>query len=158
MHVKPISNATLRDGGLFLLRVSLGGGLAAIHGRGKLVAAMAHVVSGQEWAFVKVVASIGFPAPVLFALLAALTESGGGVLLAAGLATRFIALAIAFNMSVAIYFHMQAGQAAELAWAYLLAALTVALTGPGRYSVDHVLGARVISLSAEAPAGETVEA
>jgi len=102
MNVKSISNATLNDGGLFLLRLSLGGGLAAIHGRDKLITAVVHLFSGQEWAFVKVVASIGFPQPVLFALLAALTESVGGVLLAAGLATRSAAVAVAFNMSVAI--------------------------------------------------------
>ena len=128
--------ARLLDSGLLALRLGIGFGLFWLHGRAKLVSASAYLLSAQKWDFVNVVASLGFPVPGAFAAAAALTESVGALLLAAGLLTRTAGAALAFNMAVAIALHLRGGQTPELALLYLLPALSLALTGPGRYSLD----------------------
>lgn len=129
----------LVDLGLLTLRLGIGLGLFWVHGRGKISSASSYVLSGQSWKFVGVVASIGFPAPGVFAVAAALAESAGALLLAAGLLTRAAGAAVAFNMAVAASLHLRGGQNPELAALYLLPAFALALTGPGRYSLDWLL-------------------
>lgn len=126
----------LVDSGLLALRLGIGFGLFWLHGRAKLVSAAAYLLSAQKWDFVNVVASLGFPAPAAFAAAAALAESVAALLLAVGLLTRPAGAAVAFTMAVAISFHVRAGQTPELALLYLLSAVSLALTGPGRYSLD----------------------
>ena len=145
-----------RDLGLLILRLS-GLGLAFAHGLGKVTA-----LAGGEQRFVEGVAGIGFPAPVAFAWAAALTELVGGLLIAAGLATRVAAALAAFVMAVAGFLRHHALQQIaaatgltsiapevlerwgkpELALVYLLCFLALALLGPGRHSLDHALRAR----------------
>jgi putative oxidoreductase len=85
---------------------------------------------------VDVVGGIGFPLPGVFAFCSALAESVAALLLSAGLFTRWAAVALAANMVVAIYFHAAKGERSELAMFYLVAALVLALTGPGRWALD----------------------
>lgn len=129
-----------RDWGLLLLRVAAGGMLLALHGWGKLKG-MLGMFGGEEWGFVGFVGSIGFPLPKLFAVLAALAESLGALLLVAGLFTRWAALVVTLNMSVAVYYHLTRDpqQRFELAAMYLAVALLLALAGPGAASVDTLL-------------------
>jgi putative oxidoreductase len=129
----------LANWGLLTLRLGIGLGLFWLHGRAKLSSAAAYVFSSQPWSFVKVVASLGFPAPGVFATAAALAESIGSLLLAAGLATRLAGAAVSFTMVVAISLHLRGGQTPELAVLYFLPAFTLALTGPGAYSLDAIL-------------------
>jgi putative oxidoreductase len=84
---------------------------------------------------------MGVPLPQQAALAAAMTEFGGGLALALGLKTRLVAPIVFFNMLVAIRkahwkagFHGQGGY--EMAFLFALAAATLALTGPGAYSLD----------------------
>jgi putative oxidoreductase len=62
----------------------------------------------------------------------------GALLLAVGLLTRPAGAAVAFTMLVGISLHLRGGQTPELALLYLLPAVSLALTGPGRYSLDSL--------------------
>ena len=85
--------------------------------------------------------------PAIFQALAAIAEFGGGFALILGLLMRLGALGICCNMVVAVYMHsivmgdpfvnLTGGRSYELASAYLLIALLLALLGPGRFSLDQ---------------------
>jgi putative oxidoreductase len=81
---------------------------------------------------------MGFPAPVFFAWMAALSELVGGVFLAIGFATRPAAFLIACTMTTAGFVRHAADPYGrkELAFLYLAVAVMFMLTGAGRYSVD----------------------
>ena len=117
------------DFGLLLLR--LGGGIALAwgHGWGKFP------VSDK---FVEGVGNLGFPAPVIFAHLAALSELVGGTLIALGLLTRPASFAVLFTMSIAFFLQHGADpfEKKEKAMLFGLVALTLLFTGAGRYSID----------------------
>ena len=81
----------------------------------------------------------------LWALLIALTELVGGLLLAVGFLTRPAALAIFLFLTTAMLHHLptgffwsQGGFEYPLPWAAVALAFTI--RGGGRYSVDAILG------------------
>ncbi len=119
--------------GLLWLRVLTGAGVA-YHGFGK-------IFGGRMDGFAKGVEAMGFPAPGAFAWAAALSESVGGVLLVAGLATRPAALLVFATMCVAVFMKHRSDPLAvkELALAYWTAAGALFLAGPGVFSVDKLL-------------------
>jgi putative oxidoreductase len=128
--------------GLLLLRLVLGVTLAG-HGAQKLFGVFGgHGIKGTGGFF----GALGFRAPVAMALLAGLSEFGGGVGLAAGFLTPFAALALAVTMTIAIMtVHVTKGfWAANGGYEYNLliwaGAVAVAATGPGRFSLDHAFG------------------
>lgn len=125
--------------GLLLLR--LGGGLflALLHGWGKVRGLWAHLVFGEEWGFPNTVAWLGFPFPLFFAAIVAVVEFIGGLMLAAGVYTRYVAFFISVNMAVAVYRHLISDMRYELAALFLLIALYFLFRGAGRYSVDRFL-------------------
>jgi putative oxidoreductase len=87
---------------------------------------------------------MGFPAPLVFAWLAALAETVGALLIALGLLTR-PAAALAFIHFVVVVFVAHSGDAIadrELAILFGVIALAFALMGPGRYSVDALIAGR----------------
>lgn len=126
------------DVGLMLLRVGIGVMLLGYHGWAKLKGATAFVLNGAEWGMPATVANIGLPFPAFFAVCAALAESVGATLLAAGLYTRYAAAVVAFNMLVA-YFHSRTDGRVEFALLYLLPALLFVVAPPGRFSLDALL-------------------
>jgi len=94
--------------------------------------------------------SLGIPLPKLNAVMAASTELGGGVLLALGLFARPASVPLIFTMLVA---YGTADKEAVMAvfsdpekflsaapFLFLLASVVVLAFGPGKFSVDHVLG------------------
>jgi putative oxidoreductase len=122
------------DVGLFLLRLGVGATFAT-HGLAKL----------QKWGELAAV----FPDPIgvghSFSLaLAIFGELVCGALLAAGLATRVAAVPALVTMLVALGVIHAADpfQKKELAFIYAVCFLTLLLTGPGRLSLDAVIGAR----------------
>ena len=86
------------------------------------------------------VAEMGFPAPGLFAWLAALSELIGGVCLALGLGTRVSAALIAGTMFVAAFIRHGADPFAkkELALLYLAVMMFFALYGGGKWAVERI--------------------
>lgn len=90
--------------------------------------------------------SMGIPFPTLNAYLATYTEFSGFILLALGLATRIITIPLMIVMLVAIKtVHWGNGFEAgdngfEIPLYYLLMLFTLLVFGPGRVSLDHVIG------------------
>lgn len=127
--------------GLLLLRVVVGATLFA-HGAQKLLGWFGGYGTRGTAGFF---GSLGFRRPLLMALVAGASETAG-VLLALGLLTPFAALAIATTMVVAIgSVHWRAGffTAAggyEFNLVLWSVAVSLAATGPGRFSIDAALG------------------
>lgn len=119
--------------GLLWLRVAAGAGIA-IHGHGK-------VFGGHMDKFTEGVTAMGFPAPEFFAWAAALSEFAGGILLVAGLGTRFAALSILMTMSVAFFITHRADpfKVKELAFLYWGMSGALMLTGAGAFSLDRFI-------------------
>ena len=132
------------DAGLFTARFVFGL-LMAVHGAQKLFGWFGGPGMGGTAAFLE---SLGFRPGRWFAAANAVAEFGGGVLLALGLFGPAGATAIVAVMVVAIVtVHWPNGLLAltngiELPLLYLTAAFSLALTGPGSYSLDAVFGMR----------------
>ena len=125
------------DLGKLILRITLAV-LILLHGIAKLQNGI-DFISGM-------VTNAGMPA--IFAYGVYIGEVLAPILLLVGLFTRPAALIIAINMVVAIMLvHMAelwmltktGGWALELQGMFLFAAVTIALIGPGRYSLDAKL-------------------
>jgi putative oxidoreductase len=130
------------DAGLLIARLIVGLGLAA-HGTQKLFGWFGgHGLTGTGGFF----ESLGFRPGVLFALAAGLGELGGGLLTAAGFLGPVGPALITVVMLVAILtVHRANGffasaNGVEMPLMYLTAALPLAFTGAGAYSVDARLG------------------
>ncbi|MET8980475.1 DoxX family protein [Streptomyces sp. NPDC004539] len=130
-----------RDVGLLLLRLGTGGVLAA-HGAQKLFGWFGgHGLEGTG----QYMESVGYSPGQASATAAGLAETGGGALLALGLATPAAGAAAAGAMVGAAAVHAPAGFFAqsggyEYAAFLALTATGLAVTGPGRLSLDHALG------------------
>lgn len=132
--------APVREWGLLVARLILGVVLVA-HGWQKFT----------EWGLAGTTASfqeMGVPAPPASALIAAIVELGGGVLLLLGLFTTVAGFLVALNMLGAVLFvHAPhgvfvAGNGWELVAVIGLASLVLALVGPGRISLDALIAGR----------------
>jgi putative oxidoreductase len=130
------------DIGLLLLRLAVGLTIAA-HGAQMLFGWF----GGQGLAKTgQLFEALGFLPGRSYALLAALAEISGGVLLASGLATPLSAAIIFAVMIVAAFSaHLKQGffitdGGFEYAFVLSVAALTLAFTGPGSLSLDAILG------------------
>jgi putative oxidoreductase len=134
-----VNTATIQSAGLFVLRLVVGTTFL-VHGVDKL---------GDLSAAEQFFAAQSIPAPGLMAPLVGATETVGGVALSLGLATPLVAAALTADMLVALFtshighgFFVDAG-GFEHVLVLASASLTLALAGPGRYSVDAVSGLSV---------------
>ncbi|KTR20538.1 MULTISPECIES: DoxX family protein [Curtobacterium] len=122
--------------GLTALRIVLGVVFIA-HGAQKFAQGIPNVTQGF--------AGMGVPLAEVAAPVVAGLELVGGVLLVAGVATRVVGLLLAVDMVVAgLLAHATAGFFAqdggfEYVLVLAVASLAVALTGPGRFSVDALV-------------------
>jgi len=125
------------DVGLLLIRLAVGA-VGFFHGAQKLFG----VFGGKGVsAFAENLASMNIPQPLVSAYLAGAAEFLGGLLVAVGLLTRLAALPFAFTMFVAVTMvHNKAysleHNGMEYALTLLLVLVGLALTGPGRLSLD----------------------
>ena len=125
-----VESKTLNTG-LMTLRAT-GIALAFAHGIGK-------IPPGEG--FIGAITDLGFPFPAFFAWSAGLSEFLCSLLVALGLLTRPAAAFMLITMLVA-YFGQHAAdpfKVKELAFLYAFIALTLALTGAGRLSLDHIV-------------------
>ncbi|MEV4046128.1 putative oxidoreductase [Streptomyces ambofaciens] len=130
-----------RDLGLLLLRLGTGGVLAA-HGTQKLLGWFGGAGIGETG---RAMEAMGYAPGRASATAAGLAEAGGGALLALGLATPAAGAAAAGAMAGAAAVHAPNGFFAqaggyEYAASLGLTAAGLAVTGPGRLSLDHTLG------------------
>jgi len=115
------------------LRIAVGVIFIA-HGQQKLFGGLARFERDLE--------SLGVPLPGVFAIIVALVEFLGGIALLLGLFTRWAALLLAINMLVAILrVHLPHGligkDGFEFPLALLAAVLSLALTGPQKFSIER---------------------
>jgi putative oxidoreductase len=128
--------------GMLFLRVVAGLALAA-HGSQKLFGSFGGSGPAGTREFF---AGLGFRTPLAMAFVAGLSELGGGVLFAFGLATPLAALALTVVMLNAIgtvhwkkgFFNSAGGYEYNLL--IIATAVGVTATGPGRFSLDHAFG------------------
>jgi putative oxidoreductase len=120
------------NAGLTLLRVFTGLSLAFAHGIDKIP---------PNEGLIGSVTSLGFPAPMVFAWAAALSEFLGGIFLVLGFLTRISSFFIACTMLTAILgvHALDPYARKELAFMYLFVALAFMLIGAGDWSVDKFL-------------------
>lgn len=131
-----MSNSSLKDWGIALLRVTVGMVFLA-HGGQKLFQYGFNGVAGM---FTK----MGIPLPMIAATVVTAVEFLGGLALVLGLFTRWAALLLAINMLVAVVkVHLPAGfflpRGYEYALTLLLANIALFLTGPGKAALDRVM-------------------
>ena len=129
---------------LFVVRVALGICII-VHGTGKLgwlKSNPAGVKGFAGW-----LESMGMPYPRLNAWAATLTEFLGGILFTLGFGTRFVALALTINMTVAVtkghkgggYLIINNPPGAEYAINLAILYGMFVLVGPGNLSLDYLL-------------------
>ena len=126
-------NNRMHDMAILFLRLGFGLSMAT-HGYAK-------IFGGWMGKFTEGVAAMGFPAPEVFAWIAALSELVGGILVALGLGTRVSAFFVAFTMVVAAFVQHAADPFAkkELAVLFLVGFSALILTGGGQFALDRFL-------------------
>jgi len=125
--------------GLLLLRVFVGAAFVG-HGTQKLFGWWGGYGPQGTGGFF---AAQGYRWGVQMAVLAGLAEAGGGALLALGLATPLAGALIAtvmLNAIFAVTLKRAFMLGSELELAYLVTAVALAATGPGRFSLDRAIG------------------
>lgn len=123
------------DVGLLIFRLVFG--LVLIYGHG--FEKMSVILSGQEIQFMD---PIGIGATTSY-YLAAFAEGICAVLLILGLFSRIATLVLSMNFLVIFIFHaFMVGDGfavLELRFLYLFSFIALTLTGPGKWSLDHLL-------------------
>lgn len=136
-----ITKNVLLNSGLLVLRIGIGI-IFIIHGLPKLMG------GSEVWSQLgSTMSLIGISfAPALWGFLAAAAETLGGVFILLGFLHRFSALALVFTMLIAILMHTSSGDPFAIysnALKALVIFVALAITGPGRYSVDYMFFRRI---------------
>ena len=130
----------VRDLALLLARVLVGVVLVA-HGWDKLVDQGVTATAGFF-------GSLGLPAPEVLAVAVGVLELVGGLMLVLGVATVVVGALVVVDMAGAFWFVHRGrgvfvdGGGWELVGVVAAVSLALLAAGPGRASVDHLLGAR----------------
>jgi len=130
----------LSQGGLAGLRIIAGLLVATLHGWHKVMQGWHYLTAGSDWPLLHDTVRLGFPLPVLFTVLAALSQLVGGWLLVFGACTRVAAFLVASTMLTATVFNLQTGGPdVQLAGLYALVTGAFVFIGGGRWSIDRYL-------------------
>lgn len=82
---------------------------------------------------------MGFPIPAALALWITFNESVGAFLIGCGFLTRILAASAALGMAGALYTSVRLDEDWLRAAFYLIVFVALALMGPGKFSVDHLI-------------------
>jgi uncharacterized membrane protein YphA (DoxX/SURF4 family) len=85
------------------------------------------------------IAKMGFQIPVALAMWITFNESIGAFLVACGFLARLAAASLALGMAGALYTSVRLGEDWLRAALYLIIFAALSLTGPGKFSLDHLL-------------------
>jgi uncharacterized membrane protein YphA (DoxX/SURF4 family) len=85
------------------------------------------------------IAKMGFPIPVALALWITFNESIGAFLIGCGFLTRVLSASLALGIAGALYVSVRLSEDWLRAALYLIIFITLILTGPGEFSLDHLL-------------------
>ena len=139
--MKTVKRLLNPDVGLLILRCA-GLLLAATFGIQKIGWYWAGLHAGKDLSHIglaTLIARMGFPLPVFLALWATFNESIGALLIGCGFLTRILAASSALEMAGALYVSVRLGEDWLRAALYLIIFISLAFTGPGKFSVDHLL-------------------
>src|SRR4029077_18078106 len=130
-----------KDLGLLLLR---GAGLllALTFGVQKIGWYLSGLHTGKSFSSIglaPLIAKMGFPIPIALAIWITFNESIGAFLIGCGFLTRLLAASLALGMAGALYTSVRLGEDWLRAALYLIIFITLILTGPGEFSLDHLL-------------------
>lgn len=131
--------ARFADLGLLIARLGFGLGFSWFHGLPKIMGGMERMTGTGS-----AMGSLGISfAPEWFGVAAAVVETAGGLMIAAGLLFRPVSFLLAFVMFVATVNHFVTGQGTPAhAFKNLFVLFGLGLIGPGRYSLDHLMAER----------------
>jgi putative oxidoreductase len=134
MFKKWIYSKDNKDLGLLLLRIGIGMAFMA-HGYPKLF-------MGGVAGLTKGLAAAGIPGGLFAAYLSGIAEFFGGIALALGLFFRPLTVVMAFNMLVALLFHLNLGDP-YVKYSHALESgilfISLIFVGPGKFSLDEKL-------------------
>ena len=88
------------------------------------------------------IAHVGFPLPFILALWITLNESIGAFFVGVGFLTRFAAASLGVGMIGALYTSVCLREDWLRAALYFIIFIGLTFTGPGRFSIDHLLQTR----------------
>lgn len=138
MHSRLVALTRYRDIGVLAIRLAFGFQLVKV----SYLNALYPTENLPQ--FVAFLTALGFPFPTAGAYLAAYTEFFGGILLLLGLGTRWAAVFLIINFSVAFSMaHLALNDDYQNTFAsvnLLAVNIFLLLNGPGKYSVDKRLG------------------
>jgi putative oxidoreductase len=125
-----------------VLRAAFGLMLFFLHGVPSVVEVATYLGTGETSTYLNAVVEMQMPAPFLAAALAAAALFLGGLLVAAGFLTRPSAAVLTGILCGALVQNLMSGRDPQVAGLYALVAVTFAVAGGGRYSLDAVLSGR----------------
>ena len=136
-----------RDLGLLILR-GAGFLLAATFGLQKFSWYWTAFHAGKSLSAIglaPLIARMGFPTPVVLALWITFNESIGALLIGYGFLTRILAASAALGMAGALYTSVRLHEDWLRAALYLIVFVALALIGPGKFSVDHLIKSKTVA-------------
>jgi len=125
------------DHGLLVLRLAVGYFMVVNHGWDKLMGGPERWAGLGEFGMQHLVITFGF---AFWGFMAAYSESIAAICIGLGLGTRLHSFLLMLTMLVAANMHITTGKGSpESALIYAFASLSLALTGGGKFSIDHYI-------------------
>ncbi len=126
------------DLAILILRVVSGGLFLMFHSWIKVIG-LYNFLSSGNWKLVNTLSNIGFPLPVLFAMLFTVFEFFSTIFLIVGFMSRVSAGILSVLVLIYIYFHSKFGLSIVLLILYLVIFVALFIIGGGRFSADALL-------------------
>jgi putative oxidoreductase len=123
-----------------LLRIGVGI-VFLIAGWGKMNGLYTHLFTDESWGFVEFVSGLGFPFPLLFAAIVALSEFIGAIMILSGFKQKYVLPFLMIIMLVAIFMVKWSEGFSEyrIDFVLLLNLIAMYILGSGKYSVDAMM-------------------